>query len=96
MSDFTKETEVLLDVAVLGKQIDNFLQSDVGKYLLGHIDNDIKSAYKDLRDTSPTDTKAIMEAQNKVIRAESIKGWLSNAVIAGLKATQVLESREDD
>ena len=91
-----REIEVLVDVAVLGKQVDDFLRSDVGDYLIKHIDSEILSGYNLLKSAKFSDAEAIREAQNMVWRAEHMKEWLNNAIMAGLRATEVLESREDD
>lgn len=90
------ETEVLVDVAVLGKQIDNFLKSDIGAYLLDHANYEVEQGVEALKRVTPTAFQTITELQNKIWRAESIKDWLTEAITAGLRATEVLESREDD
>lgn len=96
MEEQFKEIEVLIDVAVLGKQVDEFFKSDVGDYLIKNIDSEILSGYNDLKSVSFSNTDAVRIAQNKVWRAEALKEWLTQAVTAGVRAMQVLESREDD
>ena len=90
------DVEVLVDVAVLGKQVQNFFDSDIGKFLLHRAKMEYDGGIKALKQTDPTDTRAIIVAQNAVWRAESIKDWLDEAILAGLKAEVVLEDREDD
>jgi hypothetical protein len=94
--DFIKETEVLVDTAVLGKQIDEFCRSDVGRFLLENIDNEYNQGMSELKDVNPDEPKSVRAAQNKVWRAEQLRSWLKTAIHAGLKATEVLENREDE
>lgn len=91
----TEETEILLDVAVLGEQIDQFMKSDVGKYLLSHAAAQEEEGLEALRRVKCTDPQAVFEAQNKVWVAERFRTWLEDAVRAGLKAQMILEDREE-
>ena len=96
MSELASEIEVLVDAAVLGEQVDSFMKSDVGRYLLELAANDQARGYEALKTVDAQDARAVYAAQNMVWRAESIAEWLGSAVSAGLRATMVLESREDD
>jgi hypothetical protein len=89
------ESEILLDVAVLGEQIDQFLKSDVGQYLLQHAAEQEEQGLEELRRVKCTDATAVWEAQNKVWVAEKFRTWLDEAIRAGLKAQMILEDRED-
>ena len=90
------EIEVMVNAAVLGKQVDDFLRSDVGAYLVECIDKEAEEGYDLLKTVSFSNSDAVREAQNRVWRAESLKDFIRSAVMAGLRATEVLESREDD
>ena len=89
------ESEILLDVAVLGEQVDQFCKSDVGKYLLAHCKATRDSGIADLIYADCNDPKSVWEAQSRIKIAESIESWLKEAIIAGLKARMILEDRED-
>ena len=89
------ESEVLLDVAVLGEQVDQFLKGDVGRFLMDHIFQEINAGVVALKNADCNDPKAVWEAQARVKVAESMEGWLREALMAGLKAREILEDREE-
>jgi len=88
------ETEILLDVAVLGERVDQFLKSDIGRYLLDQADAEEQAGLQHLRTVNCNDAEAVRRAQNRVWMGEHIKSWLKDAVSAGLKARMILEDRE--
>jgi len=90
-----EEVEILLDVAVLGEQVDQFMKSDVGKFLLQHAAAQEEEGLEELRRVKCSDTDAVWHAQNKVWIAEKFRAWLGDAVNAGLKAQMILEDREE-
>lgn len=90
----TDEAEILLDVAVLGEQIEQFLKSDIGKYLSEHAEEVISEGMNELKVADCNDAKAVWTAQNKVWLGERFRHWIKEAVTAGLKAREILEERE--
>lgn len=96
MSDFLRQAEALIDAAVLGAQVDEFWRSDVGKYLNRQIEEDVKAGLNELKQVTATDARLVMEAQNKVLRAEQVRGYIESAIKQGLVATNVLEQREEE
>lgn len=86
----------LYNVAVLGEQVDSFIRSDVGQYVVAHIENEIEQCLQKLRVVNPNDPEAVRQAQSDIRRAESMKDWLTSAIIAGIKAKDVLEERQDE
>ncbi len=87
-----EETEVLWEKAVLGKQIDEFLSSDIGRYLLNRADKELANAITALRDCSSED---LIKYQSDMKRAESIRAWLVDAVQEGLRALNLIEELEE-
>jgi hypothetical protein len=81
---------------VLGKQVENFLSGDVGKYLLDRANDEVKAGLAILKKVNYTDAEGVRLAQNRVWRGESVRDWLQQALIAGARAEAVLESREDE
>ncbi len=90
-----EEIEILVDVAVLGEQADQFLRSDVGQYLVKRADIEIEEGVAELKIVNCNDAPKINEIQTRIYRAESVKVWLREAIMDGLRATEVLESREE-
>lgn len=91
----TEESEILLDIAVLGEQVSQFMKSDIGQYLLDNAAAHEAEGVEELKRAKCTDTEAVWAAQNKVWIAERFRVWLEEAVQAGLKAQMILEDREE-
>jgi hypothetical protein len=87
------DTEILWVKAVLGKQIEDFLSSDIGKYLLGKADKELANAIVALRDCS---AEELLKYQSDMKRAESIRTWLVDAVEEGLRALNLIEELEEE
>lgn len=89
------ENEEVLNQAVFGRQVEDFLSSDVGRYLLEKSEERYIMALTGLKTVVPTDTGAIERLQNEARWAESFRTWLMDAVTDGLRAKQILEERVD-
>ena len=89
------DTDVLVDKAVLGKQVEIFFDSRVGKFLLARIESEINRGVELLKKVDPEDVKQVRCLQNLVLRAESIESWFSEAIMDGIKATEILEERDE-
>lgn len=85
-----------LEIAVFGKQVEIFWDSRIGQYLLENTLQDYNTALEKLKTVDPSDTKTILRLQGEVWRAESFRDWLSDAITAGMKATQILEGMDDE
>jgi hypothetical protein len=80
-----------LEIAIFGRQVEDFLKSDVGDYLINRAKDEAEEAMDLLKNTHPWRKRRIQQLQNQIKVAESIKGWLGGAVAAGIQATRVLE-----
>ncbi len=89
------ESEILLDVAVLGEQVDQFLKSDIGRYLMEQADAEEAAGISELRKVNCANAEEVRMAQFRAWRGGQIKLWLQNAVMAGLKAKMILEDRQE-
>lgn len=80
-----------LRVAVFGKQVEQFLQSDIGEYVTQCAQRDIEKGIKLLKEVDPFVPEQIVSAQMRVRIAESIMGWLGDALRAGYQATEAVK-----
>lgn len=80
-----------LRMAVFGRQVEDFLNGDIGSYLVACAQADIDEGLKELRSVNAEDPKAVRAAQNKVAVAESIMMWLGDAIQRGHAATELLQ-----
>lgn len=85
------EENPLLRVAVFGEQIRDFLQTEIGDYLLKQAQHDADEAMNKLKNTSPWRRRRIQELQNDIRVAENFIHWLASAMQAGEQATTQLE-----
>lgn len=81
--------------AMLGEQVRAFMESDVGVWLDGKMQDEYLSAVGEFADVDPTDVPAVMKIQNKMIRAQGTRQWFEDAISQGLEALRVLESRDE-
>jgi hypothetical protein len=81
--------------AMLGQDAEEFLNSDIGKFLIGCADQEIQEAMEQLKNCHPWRTRKIRELQNKIWRAESVQVWLAELITRGRQAIQQLEEREE-
>lgn len=86
----------LLERAGFGKEVELFWGSGIGQYLRNRAQECYTTAIKELKSVDPTDPRAVMKAQNEVRVAEMFEEWLTEAVIDGIKALELLEGDESD
>lgn len=90
-----------LEYAHLLKQIDfgfevqAFLTSDIGAYLVSRAETEIDEAVEALKRCDPEDSKAIRALQYKVAVAESVQYWLGEAITSGVNAQEELHNQGD-
>ena len=84
------DTEIIAE-AMLGKDAEEFIQSDIGRYLVGCADQEIEEAVTLLKTVAPWRMRRIRELQNRIYRAESFKTWMYELVIKGRQALQQME-----
>lgn len=94
MSDLS--TQTLLAEGMLGADAEEFLNTDLGRYMLARADEEEREALEALAKIRPwlTSRRRIAELQAKLWRARSFRGWLSEMIIGGRQAIQQLDERE--
>lgn len=90
MSDLS--TQTLVAEAMLGRDAEEFLASDLGRFMLARAEEEEQDALNALARISPWRRRRIAELQAKLWRARSFKQWLGELIQAGRQATQQLES----
>ena len=84
-------TAELYAEGIMGRDAEDFIQGDLGQYLIGCAEQEIKTATDALKKVHPWRTRRIRELQNEIWRAESFQSWLSELVIRGRQAVQQRE-----
>lgn len=85
------QAEALWAEAVLGRDAQDFLTSDVGRYIVGRAQIEKAAALEALARVSPWRRNRIRQLQNEVWRAESVAAWIAELVTNGQQAEAVLE-----
>jgi hypothetical protein len=93
MTDFS--TQALYAEAVLGKDAEEFLKSDIGRIMLARAEEEESEALEALAGVSSWRRRRIAELQARIWRARSFKQWLTELVVTGRQALQQLETPED-
>jgi hypothetical protein len=89
-----RDSELLATIE-LGKAAEEFLQSEVGQYVIGRCKQIIDSAKNKLALVEPTDAKAVAKLQNEVWRAGAVPGFLNELLTEGWQARNVVETNDD-
>ena len=88
------ENSPILQQIDLGFQVEAFLQSDLGRYLVQRAEAQVEEAVELLKRCSPEDSAQIRAIQHTIQVAESIQYWLAEAIQSGLNAQQQLHDQE--
>jgi hypothetical protein len=81
-------------VAVFGEQVNQFMASDIGQYLLQCAQMDTDSAAAEMLDVDVTDAPAVMRIKIKLLVAARIESWLHEAIVKGYQAFTAEQSEE--
>jgi hypothetical protein len=81
--------EPTVAIAVFGKQVEDFLQSEIGDYLLQYAKREEAAAIEELIEV--TDSERVSAARAKIYLARSFQRWLGIAVERGLQAMELIK-----
>lgn len=94
MSDEVSNPELIIRRAMFGKQVDQFMVSDIGRYLMARAVDETESAIAEFKKCDAANVEGVRRIQTKMQLAEQFQSWLSEAVTDGLQALNILEDRE--
>ena len=83
--------DLLMAEAILGRDAEEFLNTELGQYLMGRCEQEIQEAQELLSEVSPWRKRRIRDLQNQVWRARSLKTWLAELIANGKAAEAALE-----
>lgn len=93
VADNTALNELIAE-AEIGDEARRFVESDLGKTLLGMADQEIKAAQADLETVDPSDTEKIRALQNKAAVARHFEEWLVELIDRGSNALEVWKNEQ--
>ncbi len=82
-------------LAVLGRQVEDFLLSDIGTYLLEQAKREEAEAMDLLKRVHPWRRRRIQELQNRIAVVERVQLWLADAIYSGHAALELLKQDQD-
>lgn len=88
--------DVLMAEAILGRDAEEFLKSELGQFILGRCDVEIADAQDKLSRVSSWRRRRIQELQNEIWRAKTLQGWLAELIQNGRAAEAALDERDRD
>ncbi len=88
MSDPVKE---LLRTVEIGLDAQQFLGTNIGRYLIERAEGEVAAAIDQLKVIDPDDRAGIQKLQNQIWRAESIQFWLADLIQEGTNAEETLQ-----
>lgn len=84
-----------LEQAVFGEEVRRFLAEDrIGRYIVRKAADQVESSLLELKEVDPENAKQIRAIQTKIRVAESVVGWLAEAIDNGERAKQILEGED--
>ncbi len=86
--------DVLMAEAILGQDAQEFINTELGQFLVRRADQEKKDALEQLARVSPQKKNRIRDLQAQVWRAESFLNWIAELITSGKQAEGVLEELE--
>lgn len=86
----------LIAVAEIGEKAREFLESELGRCLVGIAEQDLREAQEQLELVDPMDTDKIMSLQNDARFARSYKQRLEELLYDGENALSVFQQRKNE
>jgi hypothetical protein len=77
--------------AILGRDAEDFVKSELGRYVIGRAKKEKEEAQTLLNKTSPWRKNRIRQLQNEIWRAESLEMWICELIMDGRNAEKVLD-----
>ena len=92
----TGEDLTLLAEVHLGEDAAQFIKSDLGRYMVGRANQEIKEAANELKRCYWWRSNRIRFLQNQIKVAENTKIWIVECINAGTMALQTLEAQQQE
>lgn len=90
------QEDPLVQFASFGREVEIFLKSDIGDFLLKRSEEELGQALQALKTVHPWRRRRIQQLQNQIAVAEKFQLWLADAIADGHTALQQLEEDHAD
>jgi hypothetical protein len=82
-------------IAVFGEQVQEFLHSPIGDYLIKQAERELQDAIDQLKAVDPTQVQSVTLLQIQIQQLEKFESWLGAAVQDGLNAIRAIDNEEE-
>jgi len=97
MPEYSHEDAALFAEAILGKDAEEFFNSQIGRFVLARAMEEVEDAREELEKPDTEDDPVKVKALLRKIRsAKDAISWLNEAIRAGNTAVQILEQRREE
>lgn len=90
------ETDVLIAHASIGEESASFMESEVGRCILGMAEQEVLEAQLKLENIAANDYMGILKLQEQIRMARLFPQWLSELVVKGEQAKSVWVSQRSE
>lgn len=88
----TTQADLYIAEAILGRDAQEFVNTELGQYLVGRANQEKKDALEQLARVSVWRRNRIRDLQARVWRAESFLVWMAELITSGRQAEQALDA----
>jgi hypothetical protein len=85
----------LVRTAVLAHQVEEWMESDVGKFIMLRVRTKITGLEGKLKTIDPLQSMQIAKIQAELSHWEQFAGWLGDAIMAGATAVAIIDGEND-
>jgi len=86
----------LIAEAEIGDEARKFVESDLGKTLLGMAQQEVARAQEELETVDPSDTKKLIALQNQAKNGRNFEQWLNELISKGEQALILWKQERDE
>lgn len=90
------DDDELIAEAEIGEDARQFVESDLGKILLGMAQQEVARAQEELETVDPSDTKKVVALQNQAKNGRNFEAWLAELISKGEQALIVWREKQKE
>lgn len=90
------ETDILIAEASIGEESASFIESELGRCILGMAEQEVLAAQLSLETIAANDATEIIRLQERIRLARLFPQWLGELVVKGEQAKSVWLSQKDE
>lgn len=90
------DDDELIAEAEIGEDARKFVESDLGKILLGMAQQQVAAAQEELETVDPSDTKKVVTLQNQAKNGRNFEAWLAELISKGEQALIVWREKQKE